>query len=68
MSKKIIAEQNADGTYKVKIFEPYLKEETSLGLRIYSNSITTINRAMIHIDALVDDNNDGEIFELKVDG
>jgi hypothetical protein len=68
MSKKIIAEQNPDGTYKVKIFEPYLKEETSLGLRVYSDLITTINRAMIHIDALADDNNDGEIFNLKIGG
>lgn len=65
MSKKIIAEQNPDGTYKVKIFEPYLKEETSLGLRVYSNSITTINRAIVNIDMLVDDSNDSKMFELR---
>ena len=68
MSKKIIAEQNPDGTYKVKIFEPYLKEETSLGLRVYSNSITTINRAMVNIDMLDDDSGNEDIFELKIGG
>ena len=61
IGKKIIAEQNPDGTYNVQIIEQYLAYTTPLGSKRYDNVKTVINRALIHIDALADDNNDSEI-------
>lgn len=71
MAKRIVAEQNHDGTYHIQIFEPYLAEETPLGLKIWKDAITTIPRGEIHINAIVNaiadnSNTEEEIFIFEI--
>ena len=68
MARRIVAEQNPDGTYYIRIFEPCLQEAKELNVKLWENAIITIPRGEIRINALSDNSNTDqkEIFTLKI--
>ena len=69
MARRIVAEQNPDGTYYIRIFEPCLQEAKELNVRLWENAIITIPRGEVRINALSDNSNtveEKEIFTLTI--